>query len=161
VRGSVGDAGEAEGTDAETATKLDWAGELEETESHTMNTHTLCQMSPLMMARLVYQKEECARTFEEDLKWHLENGFVFSRPDFFVMGRPVRSWDRQELITGLYRFPSGQCDCWHVYLMAGNVARAWGMLPWDLPTISYERNNVLRFHRLASMRRLSGSLLPT
>lgn len=113
-------------------------------------------VNPIDLARHVYQSEPCARSFEQDLTWHLENGFVFSRPDFFVMGRPVVSSAPRMFIVGQHRFPSSVCDCWHVYLMAGNVAKAWSMLPWELPWVSFERENVLRFHRLASIRRLSG-----
>lgn len=115
-------------------------------------------MTPYQRAARVYELESCARTFAEDLEWHLVNGFVFSRPDFFVMGRPVVSTapDRS-LIVGLHRFPSAVCDCWHVYLMAGNMARAWDMLPWELPLVSFERGNVLRVHRLAAIRRLSST----
>lgn len=119
---------------------------------------TLRPMSAIDLARHVYESEPCARSFEEDLDWHLENGFVFSRPDFFVMGRPVLSSASRELIVGQCRFPSVLCDCWHVYLMAGNIAPAWAMLPWELPWMSFERGNVLRFHKLASIRRLSGGL---
>lgn len=114
-------------------------------------------MTPYQRAARVYELEPCARTFAEDLEWHLVNGFVFSRPDFFVMGRPVVStvatFDPGKIV-GLHRFPSSLCDCWHVYLMAGNVARAWDMLPWELPLVSFERGNVLRVHRLAAIRRL-------
>jgi hypothetical protein len=160
VRGSVGDAGEAEGTDAETSAELDWAGELEETEGHTMNTLAMRRISPLVWARNVYQSEPCARTFQVDLMWYLEHGFVYSTPDYFVMGRPVFAGYSQELITGLYSFPHEACDCWHVYLMAGDVKQAWKILPWDLPLVSFERQNVLRFYRLAAMRRLSGNPSP-
>jgi hypothetical protein len=113
-------------------------------------------MAPVDLARHVYKSEPCVRTFEQDLNWHLEHGFVFSRPDFFVMGRPVVHTAPAIYIVGQHRFPSAVCDCWHVYLMAGNVGRAWSMLPWDLPWVSFERENVLRFHPLASIRRLSG-----
>jgi hypothetical protein len=112
---------------------------------------------PYTEALAVYTREPCARSFREDLEWHLLNGFVFSRPDFFVMGRPVVSQAAPEMIVGQHRFPSGLCDCWHIYLFAGNVARAWDMLPWDLPLVSFERSNVLRFHSLAAMRRLSNN----
>ena len=110
-------------------------------------------MRPLELARRVYDLEPCARTFWEDVDWHLLNGFVFSTPDFFVMGRPVISSAEQSKIVGLHLFPPGLCDCWHVYLQAGDMSRAWGMLPWELPLVSFERNNVLRVHHLASIRR--------
>lgn len=88
--------------------------------------------------------------------WHVENGFFFSRPDYLVMGRPVVREADPALIVGLHRFPSAVCNCWHIYLAAGNLARAWSVLPWPLEWISWERANVLRFHRLASIQRLSG-----
>lgn len=112
-------------------------------------------MTSYQRAARVYELEPCARTFAEDVEWHLANGFVFSRPDFFVMGRPVVSQADPALVVGLHRFPSVVCDCWHVYLHAGNMARAWDMLPWELPLVSFERGNVLRVYRLAAIRRLS------
>lgn len=109
-------------------------------------------MTPYQRAAAVYASEPCARTFAQDLEWHLVNGFVFSTPDFFVMGRPVVSEADHALIVGQHRFPAVICDCWHVYLHAGNMAKAWSMLPWELPLVSFERNNVLRVHRLTSIR---------
>lgn len=113
-------------------------------------------MTPVERAAAVYRSEPCAHTFRADLEFYLLNGFVCSRPDYFVMGRPVMRHASQDLIVGHYRFPSGACDCWHVALHSGNVARAWDFLPWDLPWVSFERENVLRFHTLRSIRRLSG-----
>ena len=46
-------------------------------------------MTPLELALRVYQTEPCAHTFAEDLDAHLTNGYVFSTPDYFIMGRPV------------------------------------------------------------------------
>lgn len=114
-------------------------------------------MTPIDLARRVYRLEPCARTFEEDMGWHLNHGFVYSTPDFFVMGRPVKSGAKPEIIVSLERFPATVCDCWHVYLMAGDMSKAWGILPWELPLVSIERRNVLKFYRLDSIRRLSGA----
>lgn len=118
-------------------------------------------LSPAERAAQVYEREWCARSFREDLSWHLTNGFVFSRPDFFVMGRPVVAYTAPDCIVGQYKYPSGICDCWHIYLFAGNIARAWDMLPWELPLVSFERGagNVLRFYRLSSIRRLTSNSL--
>jgi hypothetical protein len=114
-------------------------------------------LSPVERAAAVYEGDWCARSFRDDLTWHLVNGFVFSRPDFFVMGRPVVSGVDPALILGQHRFPSTICDCWHVYLFAGNIARAWDMLPWELPLVSFTRRKglVLRIHKLTAMRRLT------
>jgi hypothetical protein len=112
-------------------------------------------MTPVERAAQIYQAELCAHTFREDMEFYLLNGFVFSRPDFFVMGRPVVSVASQEQITGHHRFPSRGCDCWHIHLAAGNLPRMWAMLPWDMAIISFERKNELRFLKLSTMRRLS------
>jgi len=49
------------------------------------------------------------------------------------------------------------CDAWHVYLMAGDIAKVWSILPWELPLITIERRNVLKVYSLDSIRRLSGA----
>lgn len=115
-------------------------------------------ITPVERAAAVYEREPCSYTFKEDLEFHLLNGFVFSRPDFFVMGRPVVRSAPADIITGHHRFHSSDCDTWHVYLVAGNMARMWDMLPWELPFVSIERGNVLKFYRLASIRRLTGGI---
>jgi hypothetical protein len=90
------------------------------------------------------------------LEAHLLNGFVFSTPRYFVMGRPVvRSAPAHLILDPTHVFPATQADCWHVWLLAGDVGKAWGVLPWELPWMSFERGNVLRFRRLHSMRRLT------
>lgn len=114
-------------------------------------------MTPVEQAAAVYERETCARTFREDLEAHLLHGFVFSRPDFFVMGRPViRTADPALIVNPWHHFPSSECDCWHVFLFAGNMLPAWRIMPWDLPWFSWERKNELRFVRVESMRRLAG-----
>lgn len=111
--------------------------------------------SPYQKARDVYALETCARTFEEDLRLHLEWGVVISRPDFFIMGRPVcSSAAPAKIVDPHFRFESIGIDCWHVYLAAGNVARAWAYLPFPLPLISFERKNVLKFYSLDRLKRL-------
>lgn len=113
-------------------------------------------MSPYEQAKAVYDREPCARSFAQDLELHMRGGFVFSRPDFFVMGRPVISTMQHAFIVNpAYRFHSAECDCWHVYLFAGNIARAWGVLPWPLPLFSWERKNELRFYPESAIHRLS------
>jgi hypothetical protein len=89
----------------------------------------------------------------------MEGGFVFVRPDLFIMGRPVQADAEARLIVDpAHHFPWEACDCWHVHLMAGNVVRAFALMPWPLPLVSFERNNDLRFYAMASIERLSGAL---
>jgi len=112
--------------------------------------------TPFQQAAEAFLAEPHARSLTEDLEAHLINGFVFSRPDYFVMGRPViRTAPEAQIVDPWHRFPSGQCDCWHVYLMAGNMAKAWEILPWAMPWMSFERKNELRFVPLEAMKRLA------
>jgi hypothetical protein len=108
-------------------------------------------MTPFEQAVAVYSREPCARTFDEDLRLHLRNGYVVSTPDFFVMARPVRRIIIEGICNPAIRFEKP--DCWHVYLLAGSIQKALTALPYDLPWMSWERGNVLRFYPLASIRR--------
>jgi hypothetical protein len=115
-------------------------------------------MTTVEKAARIYQLEPCGGTFLSDLEAHLLHGFVFSRPDLFVMLRPVRLMfdadgrvcNKADIIDPwiCHHDP----DCWHVALFAGNAARAWEFLPWDMPWMSFERKNVLRFYRTESLR---------
>lgn len=100
-------------------------------------------MSPASIARNVYDTEDCPRTFEEDLQLHLSNGYVHATPDFFVMGRAVLSTATdEEIVNPAITFT--EPDCWHVYLCAGCWQKAFMVMPYFLPLISWERNNKLR-----------------
>jgi hypothetical protein len=107
--------------------------------------------SPAELAASVYEREPCARTFREDLEAHLINGYVFSTREFFVMGRVVRSTAApEEIVNPWVTWNDG--DAWLVYLMAGDVRKACCMLPYELPLIGWERQNVLRFWPLKKVR---------
>jgi hypothetical protein len=100
-------------------------------------------------ARRIYADGKSARTFEHDLILHLDNGYVFSTPEIFVMGRPVRRDAGVECIFNPeIVWPRDECDCWHIYLMAGSGAALVGLMPWWLPWVSMERDGRLRFHEL-------------
>lgn len=101
---------------------------------------------PYDRAREVYQKEECARTFDVDLYWHLVRGYVHCSPRAFAMARPVQSSaDYSVIVRPDYVFRV--VDCWHVYLVAGDWIESLAHLPFELPMFSWERNNKLRFYR--------------
>jgi len=103
-------------------------------------------MTPFDKARMVYEKEVCARTFDEDLRLHLKFGYVFSTPDFFLMGRPVsKDAEYHEITDPRLQFPDP--DCWLVYLASGDINKFWTICPYDLPYVGWERDNVLRIYR--------------
>lgn len=108
-------------------------------------------------ARAVYDREECARTFDEDFYLHLQYGFVFSSPDGFIMGRPVARMAREELVRDpghIFATP----DTWLVYLAAGSVKNFWRHLPYPLPFVGWERSNVLRFYPSDRVRKACSTL---
>lgn len=84
--------------------------------------------SPLADAARVYRDEWCRNTFEEDVAWHLEHGYVFSTPSVFLMGYQEN-------------------DRWHVSLCAGDVSSALSLMPFYLPYVSFERRNVLKVYK--------------
>lgn len=109
-------------------------------------------MTTIVKAMQVYKREQCGSTFESDLSAHLDHGFVLSEPDFFVMYRPVWSGASVKDIIDPWVIHHGPIDCWHMYLFAGNMARAWEYLRFDLPLVSFEKRNRLHFYRLDAFR---------
>lgn len=111
-------------------------------------------MSPLARAAAVYDREPCARTFEEDFRLHLQNGIVISTPTLFVMAREVpRAADSADIVNPAVRFPSAQCDAWMVYLFSGEISEVFQYCPSPKEWVAFERKNVLRWHRFESIRR--------
>lgn len=99
------------------------------------------------------------------LQWyedmHKAHGFVFATPAFYVMGRPVRKYAPLEQILDVeHVFDFDTCDTWYVFLMCGNLWKAWSVLPWELPFICWQRDNdpteELRFYETRRVMRLSG-----
>lgn len=112
-------------------------------------------MTPVEQAAAVYEREECARTFREDLEAHLLNGYVFSTPTMFMMGRPVRhDAPPEDLVNPWVVFPREECDAWMVYLAAGNLAEFWTVEPFPLVYVIFERQNVLRCFYAKHVKRL-------
>jgi hypothetical protein len=97
--------------------------------------------SPFEQVRELYEKHPQPRSFWEDLDWFSLNGYVIVTPDFMVMGNKLRS------------------DAWFIHAIAGDLAKAWDALPYDLPYIAFHRPrtpaNDLRFYPLARLRALS------
>tara|TARA_R110000803_G_scaffold196411_1_gene259705 strand:+ start:753 stop:1127 length:375 start_codon:yes stop_codon:yes gene_type:complete len=111
--------------------------------------------SPYLRAAAVYDNEPCDFTFKEDLEMHLMCGFVFSTPDYFIMGRPVIKGADIELITDpTYEFERELCNCWHVYLFAGDMSKSFDILPWSLEWLSMERNNEMRYLKMDILQRI-------
>lgn len=114
-------------------------------------------ISPYERARRVYQLEPCARTFTQDLVLHLANGYVYSDPDAFIMGRPVdRFADPAEIVNPEVVFK--EANAWLVYLAAGHLQDLYRFLPYHLDYVGWERDNKLRFYPFDQIHEIICSL---
>ena len=102
-------------------------------------------MNPAIEAARVYARETCANTFEHDLFCHLALGYVFSTPDYFIMGRPVNHTAPEHMILDL-RCVHDQPDAWLVWLACGKIACFNDIAPFSLPYIGFQKRNKLRFY---------------
>jgi len=114
-------------------------------------------MNPALQAAQVYRSEPSTHTFWEALDFYLAEGFVHSTPDFFVMARPVCSEWPEAVIVDPVACPqtelTGRHDSWHIGLMAGNMKKALPLFPYELPFISLERKNSLKFYDYERFKR--------
>lgn len=93
------------------------------------------------------------------LQWFHRNGFVFSTPDFFVMGRAVpRTANPKEILDQTNLFLNEKRDCWYIFAAAGNTQRMWRVVPWELPWFCWTRiadsHSELTFVESDRLRRL-------
>jgi hypothetical protein len=99
-------------------------------------------MSPYDKLAEAYARNPQADSFENYVLWLARSGFVFARPDFFAMGRPVvRAAARDLILDVAHLFPSASCDAWFIHAAAGNMSRMWSIMPWELGWIGFTRIN--------------------
>jgi len=107
-------------------------------------------MTPFERAMQVYQREPCARTFQEDLSLHLFFYHVICTPEVFLMGRPVdRHAPPECILDPTYQFNSP--DAWLIWLAAGNLRDFPRYLPYPLGHVGWQRDNVLRWYPTAKV----------
>jgi len=95
-------------------------------------------MTPVARIRKEYQDRPESHTFEWYLNWHMDHGFVFSTPSFFIMGFAVDS-DLVRKVEPMAAFRA-KGDCWYIAAMAGDMVAAWSILPWKLPLLAWHRD---------------------
>ncbi len=110
-------------------------------------------MTCLERAMAVYQRERCARTFEEDLMLHLKYGYVLSVPTAFVMARPVNMYMEYDIITNPIFSKFSEVNAWWIYLLAGDIREVIRHIPFQLPYVGWEIDNKPRFRPLDRIRR--------
>ena len=119
-------------------------------------------MTPYEQAKAVYLSEPCARTFEQDLQYHLHTGYVVNTPDYFIMGRMVQTRHGNDIIRNPAIWTrSDLCNCFHIYLAAGVMAKFWEHASPEILAmefVSWERKNVLRIYPMSKVERLIKSI---
>jgi hypothetical protein len=92
-------------------------------------------MSPIDRAALSFVKHGV--DFGAALERNYQYGFVFSTPDYFIMGREMNG-------------------SWFIEAMAGDTSKAWSILPYELPYVMFQRfDNDLRSVPLSVLKRLT------
>ncbi len=109
-------------------------------------------MSYRAAAAAIYQREVCPRSFLADLAAHRRYGHVFDEPEFFCMGRAVRRDAAEALILDPSHVFS-EPDAWLVWLVAGDMAKAWASFPCPLTWVGFQRGNRLRWLPFAALER--------
>lgn len=104
----------------------------------------------LIAARRLYEEEDSARTFDQELQALHKNPTGYFRHDseVLVLARPVRRNTNYEFLTNpKYVFETG--DCLWIHCLVGSIKAAWKYLPKGrFAWIGWERNNKPRFFRL-------------
>lgn len=108
-------------------------------------------MTAAEQAAAVYRSEPCAGTFKDDLNHHLLHGMVFSTPTAFVMA----SYTHKDGLTCAHE------SCIHVHLAAGDIAEILSFPHAACDWISFERRNVLRYHRYEHLKKRCSKILQT
>lgn len=112
-------------------------------------------MTPAQRAYQVYQSEPCARDFIDDLELHLicPVGYVYSAPEAFIMGRYVmRDWSYEDITNPAKFALTGDADCLHIFLAAGDISLFFTFEHVAVPWVSFERKNQLRFYPYEPLR---------
>lgn len=97
-------------------------------------------MSPYREIYQKYQQERPEVDFPALIGHHLQFGFVYSTPDFFVMGRPVPKNAASQLILDPNHFWGREhCDCWYLHAFAGRMDKVWKVMPYPLKFCAWTR----------------------
>ena len=90
--------------------------------------------NPIDLIREEYRLHPREESFQVYLDWHIENGFVFSAPQFFIMGRAIKVYDEEaKTLHGIDNFAVWERheeNAWYVHGMAGYVSKSWEVLPY-------------------------------
>tara|TARA_R100001510_G_C7646294_1_gene203605 strand:- start:1649 stop:2032 length:384 start_codon:yes stop_codon:yes gene_type:complete len=98
-------------------------------------------MKPIDLARAQYDKNS-PRSFEEDVAFYVNEGWVYSGQEAFIMGRPICTRDIDFALDYKFKYKVETWDCWFVYLAAGKgIVRFFNIAPFALPKIAWHRRD--------------------
>jgi len=112
-------------------------------ELRIKNYETPSAARPIDVARALYATR--GWDFEKTLLGYLRSdvGYVFHGPSFFALARPVML--------------ANERAAWHVDVAVGRLETLLGMVPFDLPFISFHRDadGPLRIYETERLRKLA------
>ncbi len=125
-------------------------------------------VSPYERLAAEYAANPREQPFSFYVVWHMIHGFVFSAPDFFIMGRAINKAYAER--NGLELVPHEEApmaDTWYLHAFSGDMAKAWSILPYPLPYIAWERMRakrldltVVAFDRIRQMTHATDTKVP-
>ena len=115
--------------------------------------------SPYETIRAEYNRCPHELEWEWWVDWHYQHGFVYATPDFFIMGKPVRKDAPSDWLEDPeYVVTRGEANAWYIFAFAGDMGKAWAIMPWPLAWIAFQRvrggKRELAFYSTETLRRL-------
>lgn len=92
-------------------------------------------MNALLQAYALYEGQD--RTFHEDLAAFLHTGRVYITPTAVMLAKAVPSG--MELHKPWDQWDESKCDCWLIWLAAGDLGEFFRYAPFPLPWICWAR----------------------
>ena len=114
--------------------------------------------APIWIAKEAYEADEHCFSWRESLHAHLAQGYCISRPDYFIMARPVIKDAPESLILDCnYEFDLQHCNCWHVWMAAGDALHSlWTLTPHEFEWASFQSLKAkgfdIRYHSLERLK---------
>lgn len=114
--------------------------------------------APIWTAKEAYEAEEHHHSWRESLEAHMSQGYCISRPDYFIMARPViKGADEALILDPHYVFRLQGCNCWHVWMAAGHALPSlWTQTPHEFEWASFQslkaKNFTIRYRTLERLR---------
>jgi hypothetical protein len=120
-------------------------------------------MKPIQQLRELYQKNPQTGGMLNHFMAHLETGYIFSNPEFFVMGRAIkRDAPWCDITNPWHSFPREEQDTWFIFAFAGRTSQnLLTYFPYPLTWVAWSRRNKpLRFHPFERLCHRINSLKP-